>query len=101
MRCKLTFALSMLPESKSTSWRLALALALLCGGVSHADDAPTRPVIARLALWVAPERMAETGSAFDEHVLPLLQARGFVPTDQQSRATPDSVFTRLFAFESR
>jgi ligand-binding sensor domain-containing protein len=54
------------------------------------------PTLARLAFWVPPERMAEFKGAYEQKVLPVLQRHGLVPSAERGRATPDSLFSRLF-----
>ncbi len=58
------------------------------------------PTLARLSFWVSPERMAEFERAYEEEILPWLQQRGLQESAQHSRATVDSVFSRLFEFAS-
>ena len=60
----------------------------------------TEPTLVRLSFWVPPERMAEFESAYQQQVAPFLQERGFVASAEPGRATVDSVFSRLFEFDS-
>ena len=73
-------------------------LAVLTGLLAHvrADE----PTLARLSFWVPPERMAEFEATYEEQVAPILKKHGFVKSSEQGRTTVDSVFSRLFEFES-
>lgn len=59
-----------------------------------------RPSLARLSFWVAPERMADFERTYESQIVPLLDAHGLVPSSETGRATVDSVFSRLFEFDS-
>lgn len=76
-------------------WALLL-LSMSLPGTLQAEDVPS---LARLSFWLAPERMAEFEGAYAEKVEPFLIERGLVPSSTSSRATVDSVFSRLFEFE--
>ena len=65
-----------------------------------ADARADEPTLARLKFWVPPERIAEFEAAYEEEVVPILKKHGFVESSQQGRATVDSVFSRLFEFDS-
>jgi signal transduction histidine kinase/ligand-binding sensor domain-containing protein len=56
------------------------------------------PILARLSFWVPPERMGEFAAIYEEKVAPILKKHGLVESQQRSRATVDSVFSRLFSF---
>lgn len=56
--------------------------------------------LARLCLWLAPERVAEFEEVYREALAPLLKLHGLVPAAAQGWPTADSVFCRLFAFDS-
>ena len=58
------------------------------------------PTLARLSFWVPPERMEEFVGAYEERVAPLLKKHGFLTSSMHGRTTVDSVFSRLFAFET-
>ena len=49
---------------------------------------------------VPPERMGEFGAAHDEHVAPFLRGHGLVESSGPGRATVDSVFSRLYAYDT-
>ena len=72
-----------------------LCLLLLTGPSLAAE-----PTLARLSFWVPPERMDEFAMAYQEKLLPILKGHGLVESAQPSRATVDSVFSRLFEFDS-
>ena len=55
-----------------------------------------KPTLARLSFWVPPERMAEFEIAYETTLAPLLKPHGLVASSERSRATADSVFSRLF-----
>jgi hypothetical protein len=44
--------------------------------------------------------MAEFETAYREQVVPLFEKQGLTESSQRGRATPDSVFTRLFELAS-
>ena len=87
-------------------WTTALLLGLACPvaadgskmGALHNDTAP--PTLARLSLWIAPEKQDAFALAYEQELLPLLQARALRPYALPGRATPDSIFSRLFAVET-
>ena len=54
------------------------------------------PTLARLAFWIPPDRMAEFEVDYREKVVPIVKKHGLVESTVRGRATPDSVFTRLF-----
>ncbi len=58
------------------------------------------PTLARLSFWVPPERMDAFATAYREKLLPILKSHGLVESSQPARATVDSVFSRLFEFDS-
>lgn len=69
---------------------------LVMSGPSWAAE----PTLARLSFWLPPERMDEFATAYQEKLLPILKEHGLVESAQLSRATVDSVFSRLFEFDS-
>ena len=73
-------------------------LAALTGLLVHvrADE----PTLARLSFWVAPERMSEFEATYEAQVGPVLKKHGLVESSQRSRATADSVFSRLIHVDS-
>ena len=73
-------------------------LAILTGPLAHvrADE----PTLARLSFWAPPERMSEFEATYEEQVVPFLKKHGLVESSQRGRATVDSVFSRLFEFDS-
>jgi hypothetical protein len=58
------------------------------------------PTLARLSFWVPPERMAEFETTYREQVLPILKGHGLNESSEHGRTTIDSVFARLFLFNS-
>jgi len=60
----------------------------------------TEPTLARLSFWVPPERMAEFGRAYREKVVPILKRHGLAASAKRGRATPDSIFSKLFDLKS-
>ena len=74
------------------------AICILHFSICTAPVLGGEPTLARLAFWVPPERMAEFEVAYEQQFVPLLDRLGLVPSDEPGRATPDSVFTRLFRF---
>ena len=71
-----------------------IIILLLVSGPSWAAE----PTLARLSFWVSPERMDEFAAAYQDKLLPILKEQGMVESAQPSRATVDSVFSRLFEF---
>ena len=60
----------------------------------------TVPTLARLSFWVPPARMAEFEAAYEAKVLPILKRHGLTPSSERGRATPDSIFSRLFEMKT-
>jgi len=58
------------------------------------------PTLARLSFWVPPKRMAEFEAIYNAKIVPILKTHGLVESAQRGRATPDSVFSRLFEFKT-
>ena len=56
--------------------------------------------LARLSFWVPPERMDEFEEVYTTQIVPLLKQYGMVESGQRGRTTVDSVFSRLFEFET-
>ncbi|MBI2502556.1 MAG: hypothetical protein HYW07_04910 [Candidatus Latescibacteria bacterium] len=54
------------------------------------------PALARLSFYLPPDRMAEFATTYEEKITPLLKTHGLVESSEKGRATPDSVFSRLF-----
>ena len=78
---------------------LILQLTLGTWQSAIAAEAP-EATLGRLSFWVPPERMGEFEEAYREKIVPILNRHGFRPAEIQGRATPDSVFSRLFAFDT-
>ena len=57
------------------------------------------PTLARLSFWVPPERMEQFGAAYVDQIAPLLIEHGLTESPEQGRATPDSIFSRLFVLD--
>ena len=77
------------------SWAVHLLLLGLSCPLTAAE-----PALARLSFWVPPERMAEFAQTYAEQAAPLLKGRGLVTWPERGRTTVDSVFSRLFSFET-
>ena len=58
------------------------------------------PTLARLSFWVPPQRMAEFETAYREKVVPILKKHGLAESSERGRATPDSIFSRLFELKT-
>jgi hypothetical protein len=77
-------------------FRALLALVLLYSSPAVA----TEPILARLSFWVPSARMAEFEKEYATALVPLLEKHDLRESSQPGRATPDSIFTRLFEFSS-
>ncbi len=60
------------------------------------SPASASPTLARLSFWVPPQRMAEFATDYEKKIVPILKKHGLVESSERGRATPDSVFSRLF-----
>ncbi|OGG45984.1 MAG: hypothetical protein A3F84_17405 [Candidatus Handelsmanbacteria bacterium RIFCSPLOWO2_12_FULL_64_10] len=49
-----------------------------------------------MSFWVPPQRMAEFESVYQAKVVPILKRHGLAESSERGRATPDSIFSRLF-----
>lgn len=79
-------------------WLLALGA---CAPDDSDDSGPQREEeanLARLTLWLAPERHDDLARAYETELLPILQRHGMRAASQPGRATVDSAFCRLFTF---
>ena len=65
-----------------------------------AESRGAEPTLARLSFWVPPERLVEFEGAYRKQVLPILVGHGLKESPERGRATADSVFARLFKFNS-
>ena len=65
-----------------------------------AAPAHPSPTLARLSFWVPPQSMSEFETAYETKIVPILKAHGLVASSERGRATPDSVFSRLFEFKT-
>lgn len=86
---------------------LTLTLLLALGACAPAADddpdsrgaAPDETSLARLTLWIPPDRQDDAARGYETELLPILQRHGLVAApDEPGRATVDSAFCRLFAF---
>ncbi len=68
--------------------------------VSMTECQAVEQTLARLSFWVPPERMAAFEAAYQEKVAPILKQHDMVESSERSRATVDSVFSRLFEFKT-
>ena len=55
--------------------------------------------LARLSLWVRPERLPEFEEVYQKKLLPLIQPLGLAEADEASRPGRAGVFSQLFALE--
>jgi len=78
----------------------ALILAVTALLLAPHAVAAQEPTLARLAFWIAPDRMADFQAVYEAEILPWHEERGLVEYSGTGRATVDSVFSRLFAFSS-
>ena len=57
------------------------------------------PTLTRLSFWVSPERIAEFEAVYQAKVAPILKHYAWEEAEKKSRASTDSIFTTMFAFE--
>ncbi|MDA0746069.1 MAG: ATP-binding protein [bacterium] len=83
-------------------WRILRFLMLFLIACSSQSEAQTSGVstLARLSFIVPPERVDEFEAMYGEKLTPFVNTFGLVESLQQGRVTPDSVFSRLFEFDS-
>ena len=55
--------------------------------------------LARLSLWVPAAQLDAFEAVFERQLAPILQRHGLVESSERARATVDTVFSRLFAFD--
>jgi hypothetical protein len=80
---------------------LSIYLLIFAGlALCSADAWGGEPALARLSFWVAPAQHAEFEAAYEEQVAPILEQQGLVDFSGRGRTTVDSVFSRLFEFET-
>ena len=80
------------PKPEHFILRIAIFLLIGLPFSARAEE----PTLARLSFRVAPERMAAFEEVYASRVVPLLERRGLVESVERGRATPDSMFSRLF-----
>ena len=68
--------------------------------VTTTSDRLTRPTMARLSIWVSPERMPEVEAAYEDKLMPVLKRHALVESDERCRHTGEGVFSRLLEAES-
>ena len=85
-------------KPRRASYRIRWLLLLLLGLSSPVPA--TDPTLGRLAVWVPPEQMEEFAALYADTLAPLLTERGLVSSTESGRATPDSIFSRLFVLEA-
>ena len=78
-------------------FRLISIVAMLCAMQAAADAA--EPALLRLSFWVAPAQIEDFAKAYSAELAPQLARNGLVEHGK-GRATPDSVFSRVFEFDS-
>ncbi len=101
--CGLLFALvgwANRPLSTRSAHSISIILAACTVGILAARAAADEPTLARLSFWLPTERMAEFAQVYESELAPFLEERGFVASVEPGRATVDSVFSRLFVFET-
>ena len=76
-------------------WMVVVGLLLVIRQVDAEE-----PTLARLVFWVPPERLEEFGAAYTEQIAPVLKKHGLAASSARGRTTVDSVFSRLFPFET-
>ena len=81
---------TILPGLRS-ALRVGVCLLLFSGPSWSAE-----PTLARLSFWVPPDRMAEFEATYQEKVVPIQKTHALLESSEKRRATPDSIFTRLF-----
>jgi serine phosphatase RsbU (regulator of sigma subunit)/ligand-binding sensor domain-containing protein len=75
--------------------------AFLAFSLTHSlPTAAAEPILARLAFWVPSAQMSEFEKEYATELAPLLKKHGLKESAQPGRATPDSIFSRLFEFAS-
>ena len=82
----------------SQRYRSLWAIVPLLLGLSCSVAA--EPTLARLSFWLPPENRDAFAAAYEKVLLPLLQEHALRPFPRQSRASSDSVFSRLFAVQA-
>jgi len=79
---------------------LVVAIALAEPGAAstvHLDGSGSaEPTLVRLCFWMDPDHIPAFAAAYDAAIAPLLQGQGLVPSSRHSRATVDSVYSRLY-----
>ena len=89
--CKLTISNCKLRTIALIHFAFCILQFSICNAFAFAS-----PTLARLSFWVPPTRMAEFETAYEAKVVPILKKHGLVESVERGRATPDSVFSRLF-----
>ena len=69
-------------------------------GATGRSPLQTQPTLARLSFWVQPSRMPEFETAYKTKVVPILKRHGLMESAERGRATPDSIFSRLFELKT-
>ena len=78
-----------------------LILALAPGlAAEKPDSLRQEPILGRISFSVPPGRMAEFEKAYEEKVVPVMKRFGLLPVAERGRATPDSIFARLWEVAS-
>jgi len=57
------------------------------------------PTLARLSLWVPPERMDTFETAYKKKLVPILKKYGLEESSELGRRTVEGIFSRLFEVE--
>ena len=81
-----------------TRRRLALLIgALILVASAATSGGAAEPTLARLSFSLSPAKHQAFATTFDQQLAPLLEERGWRPSEHPGRATPDSVYSRLRA----
>jgi ligand-binding sensor domain-containing protein len=67
---------------------------------TQANAQAIKPLV-RWSFWVSAERMDEFAPAFDDEIVPVLAAHGFLNGQPDTRVVPDSIFSRVYEVPSR
>ena len=88
--------ISMIPNFLMRLHILTFSILALQSSMASASE----PTIGRLAFWLPPEQHAAFEISYQTEIVPHLERHGLRPSTRTARASADSVFSRLFAFEN-
>ena len=89
-----------IPEVHTMAKYITLLSVLLLANISSWAVESAEPTLARLCFWVPSERIMEFESAYEKHVVPVLNRHSLVASSESMQTTADSVFARSFAFKT-